>query len=161
VETTATAAAPFTYVVEEGDTLVGLADKFGLDPDVGFLIIMDYNNWEQGRFLVLGETIIIPHPDAQLFTPSPIPALVAGSEILYRVLPGDTVASIAEQFLSTVDAIIAANEIGDPNNIGVGDILFVPIRLITATFGPPPSATITPGGPTFTPTATPTASATQ
>ncbi|MBW8012532.1 MAG: LysM peptidoglycan-binding domain-containing protein [Chloroflexi bacterium] len=129
---TPTADAPFEYTVESEDTLGGLAERFGLDPEIGYLIIQDLNNWTPGRYLQVGEVIIIPPPGTILFTPTPIPPnLSAGTEIIYRVLPGDTLASIAAELLSTIDAIIEANDILDPDQIGVGDLLFVPIGLVT------------------------------
>lgn len=132
-----TALVPFEIVIQPGDTLSSLAEQYGLDPEIGVLLIMSYNNWFPGRFLQLGETITIPHPDATLFTPTPLPSdLPAGTEILYLILPGDTIASIAAEFLSTVDAIIELNELDDPDQIEVGQYLFVPIYLVTATVAP-------------------------
>lgn len=151
---TPTADAPFEYTVESGDTLGGLAERFGLDLEIGHLLIQDMNNWTPGRFLQVGEVLIIPPPGTTLFTPTPIPPnLSAGTEIVYRVLPGDTLASIAAEFFSTIDGIIEANDILDPNQIGVGDLLFVPIRLVTPTFGPPPTDTPEING-SITPSAT-------
>ncbi len=149
---TDTAIAPFLITVQAGDTLIGLAEQHSLDPVIGFLIIMDYNQLTS-EVLVLGQELIIPHPGAVLFTPTAIPPLPAGSEILYRVLPGDTVGSIAEKFLSTAEDIIEVNELADPNQIFVGQFLIVRIRLVTPTFGPSPTQTPTPGTPT--PPATP------
>lgn len=154
---TPTAIAPFQITVQAGDTLQGLAELHSLDETIGWLIIMQYNGMEEA-FLFAGQSLIIPHPDAQLFTPTPLPALSAGSEIDYMVLPGDTGADVAARFLSTLDGIVDANEgyyeerYGIPFNIDflrIGDIIKVPIRLITPTFGPPP--TETPAG-TLTPT---------
>lgn len=149
-----TALIPFPITVQPGDTLVGLAELFGLDPEIGVLLIWDYNGWEPGHIIQPGDTIIIPHPDAQLFTPTPIPTgLAPGTEILYRVLPGDSLGSIAEEFLSTVEAIIEANDLDNPDAIGVGDWLLVPVNLVT----PQPSDTPLPGPPpSITPFPTPT-----
>ncbi|NLS44592.1 MAG: LysM peptidoglycan-binding domain-containing protein [Firmicutes bacterium] len=57
--------------------------------------------------------------------------------ITYIIQSGDTLALIAEKLGSTVDAIISANNIPDPNLIFVGQVLQVPIS------GTPP-VTLTP-----------------
>lgn len=153
---TPTALVPFQITVQAGDTLAGYAEEYGLDPEIGILLIMSYNNWSPGRFLQPGESITIPHPDAELFTPTPLPEnLSPGTEIIYMVLPGDTIASIADEFLSTIEAIIEANGLDNPDQIEVGQFLLVPIYLITPTV--PPLVSITPlTSGTLTPTPTPT-----
>lgn len=52
--------------------------------------------------------------------PTPTPAG------LYIVRPGDTLGKIADEFETTVDEIIAANGIADPNRIEVGQPLIIP-----------------------------------
>lgn len=53
-----------------------------------------------------------------------LPSRVAAAE--YIVQPGDTLTHIAQQFGTTVDAIVQANEISDPNLIVVGQVLEIP-----------------------------------
>ena len=144
---TPTASAPFLYSVELGDTLVSIADKF----DVDFIIIMLLNGLNNDSVLFVGQEMIIPDPNMEIPSPTPIPeGLPRGFEIEYFVLPGDTLAGIASRFLSTEDAIIQANDLENPDQVFVGQILLVPINLITITPGPSP----TPLG-TTAPTATP------
>jgi LysM repeat protein len=155
---TPTAAAPFAYIVETGDSLFGLAERFGVD----VLTIMALNGLTNDSILFVGQELIIPDPNTGLPSPTPIPNLPAGAIIEYMVLPGDTLAIIAEKFLSTEDGIIEENELDNPNQIFVGQLIKVPIRLVTPTFGPPPTST-TEGGvepPTATETATSSASLT-
>ncbi|MGD8517615.1 MAG: LysM peptidoglycan-binding domain-containing M23 family metallopeptidase [Anaerolineae bacterium] len=45
---------------------------------------------------------------------------------VYTVQAGDTLYAIAERFGSTVEAIVAANDIADPRLIGVGQRLYIP-----------------------------------
>ena len=45
----------------------------------------------------------------------------------YTVQAGDTLYSIAARFGTTVDAISQANGISDPTQIGVGDVLVIPL----------------------------------
>jgi len=146
---TPTASAPFLYSVELGDTIVSIADKFSVD----FIIIMLLNGLNNDSILFVGQEMIIPDPNMEIPSPTPIPeGLPRGFEIEYFVLPGDTLAGIAVLFLSTEDAIIQANELVNPDQVFVGQILLVPINLITITPGPSP----TPLG-----TAAPSATATQ
>jgi LysM repeat protein len=62
---------------------------------------------------------------------------------LYIVKPGDTLGSIADNFETTVDEIIAQNGIADPNRIEVGQQLIIP-SLLTATSESGESSTQTP-----------------
>lgn len=55
--------------------------------------------------------------------PTPTPAG------LYLVRPGDTLGKIADNFETTVDEIIALNQIADPNKIEVGQALIIPTLL--------------------------------
>ena len=47
--------------------------------------------------------------------------------IIYVVQPGDTLYDLARRFGTTVDAIVAANDIQDPNLIYVGQMLRIPV----------------------------------
>ncbi|HEU5319491.1 MAG TPA: LysM peptidoglycan-binding domain-containing protein, partial [Methylomirabilota bacterium] len=49
--------------------------------------------------------------------------------------PGDTLSSIARRFGTTVEAIVRVNGLEDPDEIAVGQVLFIP------TTGPIPSPT--------------------
>ena len=53
--------------------------------------------------------------------PTPPPA-----QTTYVVQQGDTLAAIAQQFGTTVEALQAANGIEDPNEIIIGQVLVIP-----------------------------------
>lgn len=57
---------------------------------------------------------------------TPLPANTPGTT--YEVQPGDTLASIATRFGSTVKDIQNANKIADPTKLQVGQTLFIPQR---------------------------------
>ena len=74
-------------------------------------------------------------------TPSPISTLVSAETAVatatpttvrettvYIVKPGDTLGSIADQFGTTVEAIVQANNIKDPDVIEEGQELLIPRR---------------------------------
>ena len=50
---------------------------------------------------------------------------------LYVVQDGDTLSSLAEQFNITVEEILVANNLTDPNALQVGQALIIPARLRT------------------------------
>lgn len=64
-----------------------------------------------------------PPPDTPVPTATPVPAPTPRS---YVVQDGDSLAVVAQQFGTTVEAIQAANGIEDPNTIVVGDVLTIP-----------------------------------
>ena len=149
VTLTATPSEPFDYTIQEGDSLDALAQRFNLGPDGPQLIY--YQNQEllapSGGVIYVGQTIKIPLPGSVLPTTTPIsPNLRAGTLIDYTVLPGDTLAGIAFKFNSIADNIIEENEITDPNALQAGDVLRIPVNLVTPTATLP--STSTPVSPT-------------
>jgi uncharacterized protein YkwD len=149
VTVTFTPSADFDYTIQEGDSLESIAAKFNLGPDGSQLIYyknqqaMEANN----GVIFVGQTITIPKPGSVLPTTTPIPAdIPSGRLIEYRVLPGDTLAGIAFKFNSIADNIIEENKIENANALQVGDILQIPVNLVTPTATLP--ATSTPVSPT-------------
>lgn len=134
-----TPAEPFEYRVQQGDSLISIADQYGVD----YVSIMLMNGLTYESLLYAGDTLIIPNPDMERPTPTPLPPnLPRGARIEYFVLPGDTLQLIAEQFLSTIEDIMEENEMEDDFTIYPGQILIIPYYLITPTFGPSPTPTI-------------------
>lgn len=161
ITVTATPSEAFDYTVQENDSLDALAQRFNLGVDGPLLIynenreVMEANN----GVIFVGQTIRIPPPGSILPTSSPIPAnLRSGTLVEYRVLPGDTLAGIAFRFNSIADNIIEENEIEDANALQVGDVLQIPVNLVTPT--PTLPSTSTPVTPTVA-GGTPTAAATR
>ena len=139
ITTTPTPSGPFIYTVEEGDTLFGLADRFGID----ILVLIEANRERldldpQNPVIKVGDELLIPPPGTELSTATPLPeGLPAGTRIEYMVKSGDTLALIADEYNSTVEDILEINELEDPNSIFVGQILIIRVNLVT----PIPTAT--------------------
>jgi len=57
-----------------------------------------------------------------------VPPAPSPEAITYTVRAGDTLAKIAGQFGTTVEEIVEANDIEDPNRIEVGQVLIMPQR---------------------------------
>lgn len=159
-----TQSGPFIYQVEEGDTLWSIAARFGVD----LLVLINVNNLDPANPNInAGDKIIIPAKDAQLPSPTPLPSNIPrGTKINYTVLLGDSLAGIALQFNSTVEAIKEENEIENENDLFAGAVIIVPVNLVTPvptstiTFTPsfqisgtPIPTAITPSGPVSTATA--------
>ncbi|MEP0804197.1 MAG: LysM peptidoglycan-binding domain-containing protein [Chloroflexota bacterium] len=140
---TPTPSEPFSYVIQEGDTLPALAERFNLGPD-GVLLILDYNPsiMENNGVYFVGQTLTIPPPGTLRATSTPIPAnLPRGTKLKYTVLPGDTLAGIAAKFNSKVEDIVTANKLENANALQVGQVLEIPVNLVTATPTLPPTST--------------------
>ena len=137
VTLTPTPSGPFIYEVQEGDTLWSISQQFEVD----MLILIKLNNLDPASPNIrVGDKLTIPGPDTQLPTDTPIPTnLPRGTKIEYQVQSGDSLAYIAAKFNSTVDAIKEENDLDNENTIYVGQILIVPVNLVT----PIPTATAT------------------
>jgi len=133
-------ATSIIYHIREGDTLALIARKFDLGPD-GALLLLDENPeiMQNNGVIFVGQTIRVPPAETVRNTPTPVPAsLPHGTRIEYHVLPGDTLASIAAAFNSQEADIMALNNIENPNALQAGQILQIPVNLVTATGTPSP-----------------------
>lgn len=154
---TSTPSEAFPYIIQEGDLLQTIAERFNLGGD-GVLLIYDLNPAvrDSGGVIFVGQEIMIPPPGRTRATSTPIPAnLPRGTKIEYSVLPGDTLAGIAIRFNSLEADIIEENNIENANALQVGQILQIPVNLVTATATLPSTSTpVTPttaaGQPTTT-----------
>jgi uncharacterized protein YkwD len=162
VTVTFTPSGPTQYTIQEGDSLEAIAQRFNLGPD-GILLILDANPGimaDNNGVIFVGQEITVPPPGTTRATSTPIPGSVPrGTRVEYQVLPGDTLAGIAVRFNSVQEDILTANpDLGeDANALQVGQILQIPVNLITPTATLP--ATSTPVTPTV-PGGQPTAAAT-
>ena len=116
-----------TYVVEAGDTLSGVAERF----DSTVADIMAENALTDATLIFVGQTLRIPSGSA-LAANAPAPpadALTDGSGLTeYEVQPGDTALAIAFRFDVGIDELAAVNgtTLDGLNNLQVGDILVIP-----------------------------------
>jgi LysM repeat protein len=148
---TPTPSGPVTYIVESGDTLSSIAEKFGISVDQ--LLAYNPEIAANPNSIGVGSQITIPPADAPLPSKTALPTYLApGARIGYVVETGDTLQSIAAQFNSTAEAIAAASKIKVTDILFVGKVLIVPVNIATPTpTSRVPSAT---SAPTATLTAT-------
>jgi LysM repeat protein len=58
--------------------------------------------------------------------------------VTHTVKAGETLSSIARKYNVTVEAIVEANELANPDSLNVGQALIIPVQ------GPPPTPTASP-----------------
>lgn len=69
---------------------------------------------------------------------------------LYTVQAGDTLSDLAERFGTSVDELVAANGLTDPNDLQPGQTLLIPSLLRTPQVGPTGAPSAEAGTPTPT-----------
>ena len=94
------------YLVQAGDTLSGIAEKF----DITVNTILWANN------LTWNSTI---KPGAKL-------TILPTSGIDYDIVKGDNLTAIAKKYQANVDKIIAYNNLSSISDIRAGDMIFIP-----------------------------------
>jgi cell wall-associated NlpC family hydrolase len=118
----ATAAAAQSYIVQPGDTLWGIALRHGVSVDA----LQSANRLPNPDALRLGQRLIIP---GRTSSGSSAPAAASRPAARSHVVQnGDTLWGIAAQYHVTVDAIIAANQLPNPNALRLGQRLIIPGR---------------------------------
>ena len=102
---------PTFYTIEAGDTFVGIAEQFDISID-SLIFANGYNSLSEIA-LAVGEELQIPYCEA------------------HRVLPGNTLSSIAQLCGLTMDDLIVANiaflaEVGSLEAVPLGFVLSIP-----------------------------------
>jgi len=95
--------------------------------------------------------VLSPTLPAPRLSPSPAP-----TPTVYVVQAGDTLGTIAQRFGVTVDVIMAANGITNPNLVSVGQSLVIPVPGYVPPTAPPSTPSLLPTNPPQTPLATAT-----
>lgn len=98
-----------TYVVQEGDNLITIAQLFG----IRIIDLIEANNLEDHYELTPGDTLIIPTNSPLGFT-------------YYTIQKGDTLYKIAKDHKIQLNDLIAINGIENGNYIYVGEKILVP-----------------------------------
>ncbi len=141
-----------TYIVQPGDTLTLIAQRFGSTVTA----IVTTNNISDPNLIFVGQVLQIPVAGAQPTPPPPAPPMptptpptitVPAGFRLYIVQPTDTLAELAARFGTTVEVLVTVNRISDPNLISVGQVLFVPIKPTIVIPTPPPAPPTPPTPP--------------
>lgn len=104
-----------TYTVRSGDTLSGIAARYGTT----VAALAAANGIANPNLIYVGQVIRVGGGSA----PAPAPAPAGGT---YKVVAGDTLSSIAQRYGTNYQTLAAMNGIADPNRIYAGQVLKVP-----------------------------------
>jgi LysM repeat protein len=115
------------YIVVRGDTLKGLAARFGSTVD---FILASNPSITNANIIYEGQRLTIYSAPT---TPPPVTPPPSGGQTYY-VVKGDTLRKIAAKFKTTVDALLRANpKITNQNIIYVGQAITIPAQPSTYT----------------------------
>jgi len=131
--TTATVTTGSTHTVRAGETVSGLAKKYGTTVSA----IIRANNLRPSGLIYAGQKLVVS--GTVTAAPSSAPAAPAATSGAHTVRPGDTVSVLAKQWGTTVSAVIQTNKLSAGGLIYVGQKLKVP------------GTAATPAAPTTTP----------
>lgn len=127
----ATAAAPSLIRVQRGDTLSGLAVRYGTTVSA-----LQAANGLHGDLILAGSTLTLPSTRTATTTSATV-------EHTHVVVLGETVTSIAQQAGTSVAAVLARNGLSSASLIRPGQSLVVPVTTRTVTGSSSPTTTTT------------------
>ena len=118
------------YEIQSGDTLFTIA----LDNEVTLADLLAENQLTDDAIIQPGQIVILPNcvtaNDNLLPNTSPEAtedvSNTSTDDNIHTVVAGDTILTIARQYNVTVNSILQANTIPDPNNLTVGQQLVIP-----------------------------------
>lgn len=128
-----TPANYFTYIVQPGDALSLIAQRFSVSIDA----IQRANNLVNPNFIVVGQVLYVPQANT-----TPTGPVNPGNYRTYVVQAGDSLANIASRFAVPMETIMRANNLPSANALLVGQTLLIPAT------GTTPTGPVTPGGTT-------------
>jgi LysM repeat protein len=120
------------YVVQNGDTLFGIAQRSG----VRLADLLRANDLSVNSVIQPGQQLTIPGGTAS-------PSLAPPAGATYTVLPGDWLSTIADRHGISLAALLAANNLTTTSVIHPGQQLTIPGGTASPTPAPPAGATYT------------------
>lgn len=107
----AAAQTPETHTVQAGETLSEIAKQYGVE--IGDLLRL--NRLADADAIIIGQELILPPASTG-----------ADATQTHTVQAGEALSQIAKRYDVTMQALMAANDIADPNDIAWGQVLRIP-----------------------------------
>ncbi len=128
-QTAVSASDPVVYTVAEGDSILSIAEKLGVDPKK----LVAANRIADTDWIVAGDSLAIPlwtqiattDADSVSLHTASLGSEAPRSPLVYEVTPGDTLSSLAVRFGVDTDTIVAVNQLSSADQIGIGDQLTI------------------------------------
>lgn len=119
-----------TYIVQPGDNLFRIATQHSVT--VNEMRAANPDLVGEAPILQPGQQLNVPNCGAlapsgdENAAPADTPAPAAAGGEVYTVQAGDTLLRISQRFNTTIDAIVAANNLSNPNRLDIGQQLVIP-----------------------------------
>ena len=111
-----------THVVSPGETLAGIASQYGLDAAT----LASINGITNPSLIYIGTALQLSGAATPTVTAAPASANGNLGTAVHVVESGDNLAQVASHYGTSIQALVDANGIADPNLIRVGQHLNVP-----------------------------------
>ena len=115
--TVALVDVPESVTVEKGDSLSQIAKRYGTTVDA----LVRINDLCDANQIFVGQVVLLEDPEAD----ADVAAEDRVETAIVTVQPGDSLSKIAKRHDTTVEELMALNDIDDPNLLFVGQELFV------------------------------------
>ncbi len=124
-------ALPWVHVVQPGETIFCIARGYGVDP---WVIAAQNGLYYNADHIYPGMSLIIPAGSPRILPPGPTCARQDGAvpppppqcRAYYTIQPGDILYRIAAMYGVSIQSIVVANGMTDPNYIRAYDRLCIP-----------------------------------
>jgi len=116
------------YTVQAGDTVWGIAQRFGVTPEA----LAEANSLSDPDRLQLGQELVIPVEDEAApdevpgGEPSSVETQPTEGQLIHTVSAGETLWSIAKRYGTTTDEIATLNELDPEGILALGQELLIP-----------------------------------